>query len=74
MLEVPLEDLARRHPGAAIGDRRAADPAAERADILRALEQANWVLAGPRGAATRLGMKRTTLQSLMKRLGIAKPA
>jgi transcriptional regulator with GAF, ATPase, and Fis domain len=30
------------------------------------------VLAGPRGAA-RLGMKRTTLQSLMKRLGIAKP-
>ena len=31
------------------------------------LEQANWVLAGPRGAAARLGMKRTTLQSLMTR-------
>jgi formate hydrogenlyase transcriptional activator len=42
--------------------------------VLRALEQANWVLGGPRGAAARLGMKRTTLQSLMRRLGIAKPA
>jgi hypothetical protein len=35
---------------------------------------AHWVIAGPRGAAARLGMKRTTLQSVMKRLGIAKPA
>jgi formate hydrogenlyase transcriptional activator len=57
-----------------VRDRGAADPAAERAEVLRALEQANWVLAGPRGAAARLGMKRTTLQSLMRRLGIAKPA
>ena len=74
-LEVPLDDLVRRRPGAgAMGDRGAADPDAERAAVLRALEQANWVLAGPRGAAARLGMKRTTLQSLMRRLGIAKPA
>jgi formate hydrogenlyase transcriptional activator len=71
-LEVPLDDLVRRRPGA--GGSGAADPDAERAVVLRALEQANWVLAGPRGAAARLGMKRTTLQSLMKRLGIAKPA
>jgi formate hydrogenlyase transcriptional activator len=41
---------------------------------VRALEQTNWLLGGPRGAAARLGMKRTTLQSLMKRLGIEKPA
>src|SRR6185295_7214634 len=71
-LEVPLDELVRRRPGA--GGRGAADPDAERGAVLRALEQANWVLAGPRGAAARLGMKRTTLQSLMKRLGIEKPA
>jgi formate hydrogenlyase transcriptional activator len=38
------------------------------------LEKTNWTLGGPRGAAARLGMKRTTLQSLMKRLAIARPA
>ena len=46
--------------------------AAERDHILRALEATNWVLAGPRGAAARLGMKRTTLQSRMRKLGIRK--
>jgi formate hydrogenlyase transcriptional activator len=70
-LEVPLDDLVHRRPGA--GRSGAAHPDAERAAVLRALEEANWLLAGPRGAAARLGMKRTTLQSLMKRLGIAKP-
>jgi formate hydrogenlyase transcriptional activator len=44
--------------------------AAEREHILKALEATNWVLAGPRGAATRLGMKRTTLQSRMRKLGV----
>ena len=71
-LEVPLDDLTRRREVATIG--HAAGRAVERADILRALEQANWILGGPRGAAARLGMKRTTLQSIIKRLGIAKPA
>ncbi len=47
--------------------------AAEREHILNALKETEWVLAGPRGAAARLGMKRTTLQSKMKRLGIARP-
>ncbi len=46
----------------------------ERAHILRALDEAHWTLGGPRGAAARLGMKRTTLQSWMKRLGITRPA
>jgi formate hydrogenlyase transcriptional activator len=45
---------------------------AERDHILRALEQANGVVGGPTGAAARLGMKRTTLQSKMKKLGIAR--
>jgi formate hydrogenlyase transcriptional activator len=46
----------------------------ERAMILKALEEANGVIAGPRGAAARLGLKRTTLQSKMQRLGIKRPA
>jgi formate hydrogenlyase transcriptional activator len=46
--------------------------AAEREHIVRALEATNWVLAGPRGAAARLGMKRTTLQSKMQRLGVVR--
>jgi formate hydrogenlyase transcriptional activator len=34
------------------------------------LRETNGVLGGPRGAAARLGMKRTTLQSRMRKLGI----
>jgi formate hydrogenlyase transcriptional activator len=43
---------------------------AERRHILEALRQTNWVLAGQYGAASRLGMKRSTLQHRMKKLGI----
>jgi len=43
---------------------------AEREHIRRTLEQANWVVGGANGAAAKLGMKRTTLQSKMKKLGI----
>jgi formate hydrogenlyase transcriptional activator len=46
--------------------------AAERDHILRALEKTNWVIAGPSGAATLLGMKRSTLQSRMVKLGISR--
>jgi formate hydrogenlyase transcriptional activator len=42
----------------------------ERKQILAALKQANWVVAGPRGAAALLGLKRSTLQAHMQRLGI----
>jgi formate hydrogenlyase transcriptional activator len=47
---------------------------AEREHILRALKEAGWVVGGPQGAAARLGMKRTTLGSLVKRLGITRPS
>jgi len=47
--------------------------AAEREAILRALQESNWVLGGPQGAATRLGLKRTTLQSRLQKLGIDRP-
>ncbi|MBL0675598.1 sigma 54-interacting transcriptional regulator [Aeromonas dhakensis] len=43
----------------------------ERASIIRALKACNGIVAGERGAAQRLGMKRTTLLSKMKRLGIS---
>ncbi len=46
---------------------------AEREHILRALREANWVIGGPSGAAAKLGMKRTTLQSKMQKLGISRP-
>jgi formate hydrogenlyase transcriptional activator len=45
-----------------------------RREILTACQRANWKLGGPRGAAARLGLKRTTLFYKMKRLGIAAPA
>jgi formate hydrogenlyase transcriptional activator len=45
-----------------------------RQEILVACQRANWKLGGPRGAAARLGLKRTTLFYKMKRLGIRPPA
>lgn len=46
---------------------------AERAVILQALEQVGWVLGGPRGAAAKLGLPRTTLIHRMVKLGIYRP-
>ncbi len=42
----------------------------EREHIVRILRESNGVLSGPDGAANRLGIKRTTLQSMLKRFGI----
>jgi len=60
-----------------LGDTRPATTAgpatlegSERAAILHALDAAGWVVAGPGGAAARLGVRRTTLINKMKRLGI----
>ncbi len=66
VLRVPLSELETPEPFTDNLTLRAA----EREHILKALEATNWVLAGPRGAATRLGMKRTTLQSRMRKLGV----
>jgi formate hydrogenlyase transcriptional activator len=43
---------------------------AEREHIRRALEHTGWVVAGPKGAAARLGIKRSTLYFRMQKLGI----
>ena len=43
-----------------------------REEVRAACQRANWKLSGPRGAAARLGLKRTTLFYMMKRLGIGR--
>jgi formate hydrogenlyase transcriptional activator len=45
---------------------------AEREHILRVLRQCGGIVSGPRGAAAKLGVKRTTLQSKMRKLGIVR--
>jgi len=44
----------------------------DRALILETLEQARWVVGGPHGAAAKLGLKRTTLLAMMRRLDISR--
>jgi formate hydrogenlyase transcriptional activator len=46
---------------------------AESGHILKTLRETRWVVGGPRGAAARLGLKRTTLMGKMKRLGLSRP-
>jgi transcriptional regulator with GAF, ATPase, and Fis domain len=46
---------------------------AERTQILAALEQTGWRIRGPNGAATLLGLKPTTLESRIKKLGLQRP-
>jgi formate hydrogenlyase transcriptional activator len=72
-LAVPMGDLAPRHPPQTRGNGEMTLEGVGRAHIVRVLEETNWILGGPRGAAARLGTKRTTLHSLMKRLGIVRP-
>ncbi len=74
-LQVPLGDLqpaATQSPPPAPAVATLAD--AEREHILGALSETGWVVGGPKGAAVRLGMKRSTLQKKMIKLGISRPA
>jgi formate hydrogenlyase transcriptional activator len=45
----------------------------DRALIVETLEQVGWIVGGPRGAAAKLGLKRTTLLAKMRRLDISRP-
>jgi formate hydrogenlyase transcriptional activator len=69
-LEVSLSELKSSAPAIAASISTLED--AERGHIVRALDETNWVIGGPNGAAARLGMKRTTLQSKMQKLGISR--
>jgi len=46
---------------------------AQRQHIVQVLKQTHWRISGPRGAAAILGIKRTTLQARMRKLGIKRP-
>ena len=74
-LELPLSELVERKRSEAMIAAKDATTLeeAEREHILRTLKDTKWVIGGPLGAAARLGMKRTTLQYRMKKLGIARP-
>jgi formate hydrogenlyase transcriptional activator len=71
-LFVQLEDLKSRNAPDLNGGKHLTLEQAERSHILATLNDAGWVLSGPRGAATRLGMNRSTLQFRMKKLGIVR--
>ena len=76
VLKVPVRELKVAPEPKARATPRAAAPLknvlgdTERAEILKALEESGWVVAGPDGAAARLGVKRSTLQFRMRKLGI----
>ncbi|HXG66127.1 MAG TPA: sigma 54-interacting transcriptional regulator [Blastocatellia bacterium] len=73
VLEIPLAELKQAARLATEQLPAATLEAVERAHILRVLEEANWVIGGPTGAAARLGLKRTTLNNKMRKLGITRP-
>ena len=70
VLQVPMGELRGGNGAVEPPGPPATLAAAEREHILRVLGETNWVIGGPNGAAARLGMKRTTLQSKMRKLGI----
>ena len=68
---VPIEELNRGRSNTKPGMRTLAE--AEREHILQALRETDWVVGGPHGASTMLGVKRTTLLDKMRRLDISRP-
>ena len=72
VLSAPLSELRGRIEK--VAEKAAIDTLdeAERHHILRALDETKWVIGGSSGAASRLGLKRTTLLSKMERLGISR--
>jgi formate hydrogenlyase transcriptional activator len=73
VLQVQLQGLSVRTIPAQNGGQCETLEQAQRAHIMATLKETRWVVSGPKGAATRLGMNRSTLQFRMKRLGIVPP-
>lgn len=71
-LVVSLDEL-KHAPGHTMNSKPTTLEQAERDHIMRALQAAKWIIGGPTGAAAKLGMKRTTLQSKMQKLSITRP-
>jgi formate hydrogenlyase transcriptional activator len=71
MLLAPVEEL---NPSVGLASTRPITlEQAESNHILHTLRETNWVIGGPKGAAARLGLKRTTLISKMRRLRLSRP-
>ena len=71
VLRVPIADLRQQSaPPAVVTQKSGTLEDAERRHILQALDAADWVISGPKGAAAALGLKRSTLQARMEKLGI----
>jgi formate hydrogenlyase transcriptional activator len=71
-LRVPLGEIVTNSDHSAVLCGNALERA-EREQIVRALCESNWVVGGDRGAAARLGLKRSTLAYKMQKLGIFRP-
>jgi formate hydrogenlyase transcriptional activator len=69
ILKVPLNDL-QALPAPGVARKFETLGEAERRHILDALDASDWVISGPNGAAVSLGLKRSTLQARMEKLGI----
>jgi formate hydrogenlyase transcriptional activator len=69
-LQVPIGELGNNHNHSAVQAVQALPESADRAEIMRILKETRGRVAGPNGAAARMGLKRTTLISRMKKLGI----
>src|SRR3989475_452556 len=74
-LEVPLAELKRPGNGDLVNQLQGPTmlEEVEREHILKVLRETGWVIGGPAGAATRLGLNRTTLNNRMRKLGITRP-
>ena len=72
-LHVPLRDLHSRVVPGHGRERSQILADVEREHIRSVLKETGWVLSGPNGAATRLGLNRSTLHFRMKKLGIVRP-
>jgi formate hydrogenlyase transcriptional activator len=73
VLRVPLDDLRSGALPSPEREKLQTLEASDRALILATLKETKWVLAGPKGAAVRLGLNRSTLAFRMKKLGIVRP-
>ena len=71
-LQVALPEIMGRSPAPLYGRVSHSSEAAERTRILQALKDANGMVGGANGAAARLGLKRTTLQSRMRKFNIGR--
>jgi len=73
VLQVPIRDLHSRLMPGRDCERLQMLADVERAHIRATLKETKWILSGPRGAAIRLGVNRSTLHFRMKKLGIVRP-